>query len=306
MGRLIDETGNKYSRLLVISRAFPEGKTGVWWNCRCDCGKEVVVRGTSLRNGNTRSCGCLQKDFAKTTAINEIGNKYGFLTVISRAETPDGKKTAYWNCLCECGNSTVVQGTKLRSGHTRSCGECNCFSSPTKKDEIGNRYGRLVVISEAGRDKEGKVLWNCLCDCGNEKIVSGKSLRAGLTLSCGCLHSKGEEKIALLLKELNIQNYRQHTFENCRNPETKYLLYFDFYLPNQNLAIEYQGQQHYLHNPRGRFDKTALDNLQKRDELKRKFCKENNIRLIEIPYYDFDKIDKEYIEGVIYNEDGRN
>lgn len=306
MGRFIDETGNKYGRLLVISRAFPEGKTGGWWNCRCDCGNEVVVLGTLLRNGNTKSCGCLQKDFAKTTVINEIGNRYGFLTVISRAETPKGKKTAYWNCLCDCGNSTIVEGTKLRSGHTRSCGECGCFSSPTKKDEIGNRYGKLVVISEAGRDKDGKILWNCLCDCGNEKIALGKSLRAGLVLSCGCLHSKGEEKIALSLKELNIQNYRQHTFEGCRNPKTNYLLYFDFYLPNQNLVIEYQGEQHYLYSPRGHFDKTSLDNLRERDEIKRKFCKENNIKLIEIPYYDFDKIDKGYIKEVIYNEGSRN
>ena len=77
MGRFIDETGNKYNRLSVISRAFPEGKTGGWWNCRCDCGKEIVIRGVSLRNGNTKSCGCLQKDFAKSTAINEVGNRHG-------------------------------------------------------------------------------------------------------------------------------------------------------------------------------------------------------------------------------------
>ena len=60
MGNFIDETGNKYNRLTVIERApTPPGKDGGWWRCLCDCGNEVVVKGTLLRNNNTKSCGCL-------------------------------------------------------------------------------------------------------------------------------------------------------------------------------------------------------------------------------------------------------
>lgn len=306
MGKFIDETGNKYSRLTVISRAYPEGKKGGWWNCKCDCGAEIVVLGSSLRNGNTKSCGCLQKDFAKSTAKDETNKRYGFLTVVSRAERQKGEKKAYWNCLCDCGNYTIVEGTKLRSGHTKSCGKCSCFSSPTKKDEVGNRYGRLTIISEAGSDKNGRTLWNCLCDCGNQKIALGKSLRAGLVQSCGCLHSKGEEKIGLLLQEMKIKNYRQYVFEDCRNPNTNYPFYFDFYLPEHNTVIEYQGEQHYLSSPRGLFDEETLNSLKERDRLKQVYCREKNIRFIEIPYYDFEKINEEYIKGVVYNVDSRD
>lgn len=199
MGVLINEVGNKYGRLTVISRAHPEDKKGGWWNCKCDCGNEIVVHGVRLRNGNTKSCGCLQKDFAKSTAKNEINKRYGFLTVIERAETPEGHKTAFWKCHCDCGNYTIVEGTKLRSGHTKSCGKCPCFTPVNKINEVGNRYGRLTVIAEAGINKDKKTLWKCRCDCGNIKITSGKSLRSGLILSCGCLHSKGETKISLLL-----------------------------------------------------------------------------------------------------------
>ena len=55
-----------------------------------------------------------------------------------------------------------------------------------KIDLTGQRFGRLVVIRECGR-KNGNVAWLCKCDCGNELVVSGDSLRGWRTLSCGCL-----------------------------------------------------------------------------------------------------------------------
>ncbi len=57
-------------------------------------------------------------------------------------------------------------------------------------DEIGNRYGRWLVLSEAGRDKWRSILWLCRCNCGTEKIVSGKNLRTGHRKSCGCLQKE--------------------------------------------------------------------------------------------------------------------
>ena len=51
----------------------------------------------------------------------------------------------------------------------------------------GLRFGRLFVIDEAGYDNQKKLLWKCLCDCGETKIISGNSLRRGHTKSCGCL-----------------------------------------------------------------------------------------------------------------------
>lgn len=63
MPKLINEVGNKYGKLTVLERAQTK-KKGVHWHCRCECGNEVDVLGTSLRNGNTKSCGCLQKEKA--------------------------------------------------------------------------------------------------------------------------------------------------------------------------------------------------------------------------------------------------
>ena len=58
---------------------------------------------------------------------------------------------------------------------------------PKKIDLTGERFGRLVVIREAGRTKGGKVTWLCRCDCGAEVVVIGDNLRSEHTQSCGCL-----------------------------------------------------------------------------------------------------------------------
>lgn len=53
-------------------------------------------------------------------------------------------------------------------------------------DLTGQRFGRLVVVSYAGLDKQNNALWSCACDCGNTKVAMSKSLRSGMTISCGC------------------------------------------------------------------------------------------------------------------------
>lgn len=58
------------------------------------------------------------------------------------------------------------------------------------KNEVGNRYGRLLVTESAGCDKHGNRQWKAMCDCGTERTVVGMNLRKGLTKSCGCLHKE--------------------------------------------------------------------------------------------------------------------
>lgn len=63
VGKIIDETGNRYGRLIVISYHDHTVKDcRARWKCVCDCGNECVVTGQQLRNGQTTSCGCYQKE----------------------------------------------------------------------------------------------------------------------------------------------------------------------------------------------------------------------------------------------------
>lgn len=57
---------------------------------------------------------------------------------------------------------------------------------PNLIDRLGQRFGRLLVVESAGRDRSKKVLWKCLCDCGNATTVPSGSLVTGNTTSCGC------------------------------------------------------------------------------------------------------------------------
>lgn len=70
--------GRKFGRLTVLQYSHSDKHKMKHWLCRCDCGKEIVVRGDSLRSGNTRSCGCLHSDISKLTAtiMNQKSRKY--------------------------------------------------------------------------------------------------------------------------------------------------------------------------------------------------------------------------------------
>lgn len=60
--RLIDMTGKTFGRLKVIKRAPKTKRKEASWVCRCECGNIAIVLGSNLRNGHTRSCGCLMKE----------------------------------------------------------------------------------------------------------------------------------------------------------------------------------------------------------------------------------------------------
>jgi hypothetical protein len=95
-----------------------------------------------------------------------------------------------------------------------------------------------------------------------------------------CSIPKNELILKNLLNEKNIKYHHQHTFDNCKNVK---LLPFDFYLPDYNICIEYNGKQHY--EPIEFFGgEVGLLKQNKRDNLKIKFCKENNIKLLIIKY----------------------
>lgn len=60
--RVVDITGKKYGRLTVVRRAGSSPRGEATWLCRCDCGGESIVRGTDLRAGHTKSCGCMEQE----------------------------------------------------------------------------------------------------------------------------------------------------------------------------------------------------------------------------------------------------
>ena len=95
-----------------------------------------------------------------------------------------------------------------------------------------------------------------------------------------CRESKGEKEIRTFLENNNIKYINQKYFKGCKYKRN---LKFDFYLPDYNTCIEYDGKQHFIINEF--FDKKEdFETRIKRDQIKNKYCKNNNIQLIRIKY----------------------
>ena len=122
----------------------------------------------------------------------------------------------------------------------------------------------------------------------------------GNTQSCGCINSFGEQEIALLLQEYNINFKQQYTFDDLLG-EGNGKLRFDFAIFNaQNQLqqlIEFQGEQHFIP-----FKYDTLESFQKRqchDQLKREYCQKHSIPLIEINYKDRDKLNWDFLKQLL-------
>lgn len=120
-----DLTGKKFGKYTVIDYAGPASPHKVnkehSWNCLCECGREKVVRGASLKSGQTQSCGCFHKAILKKRVIDLTGKKFGLLTVVGFSGEYRGCELL-WQCQCECGQSKLIRGVSLRNGDTKSCG----------------------------------------------------------------------------------------------------------------------------------------------------------------------------------------
>jgi len=285
---MIDLTGQIFGELTVLHRApKPEGSksTSVFWLCRCSCGNEKVISGNVLRQGKARSCGCKTSEFLSKSHIKDItGQHFGNLRVIKQVERPKGIKYggAFYECLCDCGQTTVVESSSLRSGRTKSCG-CHIWQV---ENLTGKKYGKLTVIGQDHkRRSEGNgTYWICQCDCGNITSVQDNNLKYGNVQSCGCLTSVGEMKIEQLLQENNIDYKKQYSFSDLKGIKGG-LLRFDFAIFNKDKTllclIEFQGEQHYSSQQSKYFDESVLIT----DKMKKNYCKEHGISLYCIPYW---------------------
>ena len=282
--------GQKFNQLTVLSEDIEKTKKykRSYWICKCDCGQIKSVRGSSLTSGAIKSCGCLNKK-----KIKDIKNqRFGKLIALEMTSERQGG-AVIWKCQCDCGNIIYVPVNRLTSRNTQSCG-CIKYSQNNSIDFSGQRFGKLTVLKKYNnyKDKFNRSLWECQCDCGSKIIVPGPNLKT--TYSCGCSISKGEETIATILKLNNINFEKEKTFDTCRFPDTKALARFDFYLPDYNILIEYDGKQHFTGWNNNLQD---LDNIQKRDSYKNQWSKEHKIILIRIPY----TIDKIEIQDLLNN-----
>lgn len=114
-----DLTKQTFGKLTVISEV--ENSSPPKWNCRCECGKTIVVSSRALLRKERTSCGCKRKELRK----NLVGKRFGKLLVIRRDDNyiaPSGQELVRYKCKCDCGSEVSILATSLQQGLTQSCG----------------------------------------------------------------------------------------------------------------------------------------------------------------------------------------
>ena len=262
---------------IICLEEYINSSTKILHKCK-KCGHEWKVRPNDVLNGE--GCSACYGTPKKTTEqfkeeVKKItGNEYTVLGEYINNKTKILMKHDI------CGHEYYVTPNRLLSAKNR-CPDC--YGTPKKtteqfKEEVKKIVGNEYTVLGEYVSAHTKILMKHNI-CGHEwKIVPNNILNG-----VGCPHCKtshGEKAVEAFLTENKINYISQKTFSDCKD---KRVLPFDFYLPEKNIAIEYQGIQHY--KPREVFGgEKQLHKQRHHDWLKRKYCQKNNITLITIRY----------------------
>ena len=253
------------------------------------CGHEWKVTPSSFLN-NGRRCPKCSGLMRKTTeqfkkkVYEAVGNKY---TILGEYVNNNTKILVRHN---ECGHEWKAVPHNLFSILAcPKCSKCERKNTEIFKKEVYDLVQDEYKVLGEYINSHTKILIRHN-DCEMEYEVSPANFLRG-TRCPKCIFSRGEKAINDYLTENNIRFETEKTFDDLifkRN------LRFDFYLPDYNLIIEYDGRQHYKPSSFGSKNKLKIagnfKSCKKRDRMKDRYCKENGIELLRIPYHQYNEI----------------
>lgn len=236
-----------------------------------------------------------------STRLNLINQRFGNLVVTELSESyisPRGCRRSRWKCICDCGNTKIVNSRELLLGKTKSCG-CAKFS---EKDITGTIFGKLKVLKMDVPyiDKRGRsqTRWKCQCSCGNITVATSSALRSGKHRSCGC--NSIESLVAIQLKKYLQSKYNAIPEYRVGGSGLQHTPY-DIYIPKYKAFVEVQGLHHY--DPNNWFNKNkGYSHRVRIDTLKRNFANNHGI-FIEIDLRIIKTLQQaiSYVDGFIFN-----
>lgn len=204
----------------------------------------------------------------------------------------------YINCnqeleiICPNGHNIKMSWKRFENG--RRCPHCSERSWINRKKNIESIN---EIISKEGYKfleeyTTAKTKMKCSCPNGHIFEINWNNFKSGKRCPY-CRKSKGEEIIKSILEELKIDFISQYKFKDCKDLLP---LPFDFYLPNYNLIIEYDGEQHFdvnraFNSNENKFWETVIH-----DAIKNAYCEDNNINILRIPFWEYNNI-KEIIKN---------
>lgn len=273
-------------------------------NVKCDyCGREYTTQYALITKGRNilpkdACCHCASKK-SNEVSLQKRANKYlgiaenvckekGYILLTTKNEYTDVKMPVTFICP-KHGEQTMSLEVLNRGCGCLACAiEYRARKISLKEDDV-KEYIESVNDNKLLNPHEYVNNHTCnlmiKCSCGNIYNTSFASYRDGAIKcpSCSQKMSKGEECIKNFLDDNKVDFIQEKRFDDCCDIKP---LPFDFYLPNKNLIIEFDGQHHFYETGRGNYETTK-----KHDVIKNQYCKDNNIDLLRIPYWEGNNIE---------------
>lgn len=262
--------------------------------CRCIIdGHEWVTTPNDLLTGQgCPVCGrllCAQK---RTKTNEQFLYELSLITdTITPLEEYGNAKEKIWVECNLCGHEWQVEPDGLLQG--RGCSECAKVESHNRQVKSNGQFlqelfeiNPMLTPLEPYYNDHTKILVRCEIHNYTWHVAPNKILHRRTGCPKCSLYSN-EEKIIDIFEDLGYSTEPQKRFDDCRD---KHTLPFDIYVKELNLLVEYDGEGHYKPIPRGSMSvEKAKENLlitQKHDAIKTQYCKDNNIPLIRVPYWE--------------------
>lgn len=219
----------------------------------------------------------------------EICENRGYILLTTIDEYIDVKMNIRF--ICPKHGEQIIMLDNLIRGH--GCKPCSYekrganlrYDIEYIKECVESVNGNKLLNPEEYKDTFTRNL-NILCSCGNIFVTSFSNyVKHSVTkcYSCSCKESSGEERIRKFLNSCRISFTQEKRFNDCRDIKP---LPFDFYIPEDNLIIEFDGKQHFEEVYNRDYEATK-----RHDEIKNQYCKDNNIDLLRIPYWEANNIE---------------
>lgn len=268
--------------VITPKEEYVNGSTKVLCMCRID-NHEWLATPSSLLQG--RGCPKCYGYITEPEFIERL--KKVNPSIALRGKYLGSKTSTKFRCLLD-GHIWTTQPYHILNGS--GCPMCANKRQSDRQTLTHSEYlKRLTDVTnsitpvEKYKGGDTKVLHRC-SRCGYEWSVSPYALISERTGCPKCNSTKGENRIIKFLEDNDIKYEFQKKFDDLKNINQ---LAYDFYIPSLNILIEYDGEFHYQNI----FNNDNFEMSKIRDNLKNEYAQNNNIKLIRIPYWDFDKIE---------------
>lgn len=259
---------------------------------KCNCGNTFECSWSNIKKicGLCKKCSLKNKSLNTQKTLNELQKQVDSIYNNNEYVVLDRNSKYIDVRHNKCGNSFLIKISHFING--QGCKYCN--KENNTHGALSNEIflERVSIYSNdfefLSKYKNNHTPINILHKkCKKELQITPQHIYDRGIYCKYCDGSKGEQRISNYLDTYKILYYSQFVFDDCKNAKP---LRFDFYIPNYNICIEYQGEQHYT--PIEIFGgEKAFKKQKENDNIKRAFCKNNKLLLVEISFNEYKNIE---------------